>query len=175
MGPSLSKFVQFGPKGSKQVRIGSNGSKWVQTCPKGTNQVQMGHLSLNRSKWVQMGPYGSKLVQMGQYRSKLIKICLNRSKKSNMICYGLVRYKVIHILTKNHPNGSGITRSLGLVFIVWQPDELFLLEQRHNFTCFQHKRASLLGVTKRQAHCRSTMQMKCLKNILRSSASENTP
>ena len=57
---------------------------------------------------------------MSQYTSKQVYIDLNRSKqvkqKSNMIFYGLIWSKIVVILTKNHSNESGITRSPGLVF-----------------------------------------------------------
>ena len=103
---------------SKLVRISPNGSDLVQTCIKGTKQVQMGQIGPNMSKWVQIGQQGSKLVQMGQYRCKQVPIDLHRSKyanKSYMICYGLIWSKMVKILTKNQPNGSGIPRSPGLV------------------------------------------------------------
>ena len=81
----------------------------------GTRFVKMGQNRLESIKWIHRGPHWSKRVNIGPNRFKLILIGLNRSKKINMISYGIIWSKIVHIFTKNYTNGSGITRSPGLV------------------------------------------------------------
>ena len=95
----LVKLVQIGA-------IGSNRSKLDQTFPKGTKWVQMGQLSSigpNWFKWVNRGPNWSKQVNTGPIRFKLVQIHQNGSKyvqKSKYYFYGLIRFKIVQILTK---------------------------------------------------------------------------
>ena len=73
---------------------------------------------LKGKKWSQNVQYGlkwSSMVPNGPKWSKKIDHKFNRMAFIARFNLVLVWSKIVQIFTKNHPNGSGITRSPGLV------------------------------------------------------------
>ena len=126
MAPNQSKQLKMAPNRSKSFgkwfQIGPNWSncfKWLRMPP---NESKWPTLDPNCSKWLQIAQIDSNWsiqVQTGPNMSKLIQIDSNRSNKFK---YDMIWSKMVHNLTKkNHPNGSGITRSPGLVSSGFKP------------------------------------------------------
>ena len=70
------------------------------------NGPKMFNMVLNGLQWSQM-------VLNGLRKSTINSIGWPGSTRFNLV---LVWSKIVQILTKSHPNGSGITRSPGLVY-----------------------------------------------------------